>query len=183
VGCALKTLDTLGQRERAVVDERRRSGYRAELERFGPLEPVLRALIARLLPGVPETIDLAAFVDSHAEHTLGRGDRKPGAPPVPELLRQGLAALDARGFAGLDGEAQDALIGRLRRGEADQELGFEAKEFVDRLLVLACAGYLAHPDGWERIGFNGPAYPEGYAWISRGASARRHEGFAGAGRL
>jgi hypothetical protein len=132
---------------------------------------------------VPATIDLAAFVDSHAEHTLGRGDRKAGVPAAPELLRQGLAALEARGFTDRDPEAQDALIGRLRRGEADDELGFAAKEFIDRLLVLACAGYLAHPDTWERIGFNGPAYPEGYAWISRGATRRRHEGFAGAGRL
>jgi hypothetical protein len=179
----VKTLETLGQRERAVVDERRQSGYRVEQLRYREFEPVLRALIERLLPGVPEGIDLAAFVDTHADHSLGRGDRKAGVPAAPELLRQGLAALGASGFAGLNETAQDALIGRLRRGEADDELGFEAKEFIDRLLVLACAGYLAHPDTWERIGFNGPAYPEGYAWISRGATARRHDGFLGAGRL
>jgi Gluconate 2-dehydrogenase subunit 3 len=179
----VKKLDTLGQRERAVVGERRQSGYQVEQLRFAEHEQVLRALIERLLPGVPDTLDLAAFVDSHADHRLGRGDRKAGVPPAPELLRQGLAALAALGFADRSEEAQDSLIGRLRRGEADDELGFEAKEFIDRLLVLACAGYLAHPDTWERIGFNGPAYPEGYAWISRGATARRHEGFIGAGRL
>ena len=179
----MKALETLGQRERAVVEERRLSGYRVEQLRFAEFEAVLRALMGRLLPDVPETIDLAAFVDSHADHSLGRGDRKAGVPPAPELLRQGLTTLHARGFARLDHEDQDALIGRLRRGDADDELGFAAKEFIDRLLVLACAGYLAHPDGWDRIGFNGPAFPEGYAWISRGATARRHEGFAGAGRL
>jgi hypothetical protein len=180
----VKKLETLGRRERAVVEERRQMGYRLErLTRFREFEPTLRALLARLLPGTPDTIELAAFVDSHAEHSLGRGDRKAGVPAVPELLRHGLAALDARGFAALDEAAQDALIGRLRRGEADDQLGFVAKEFIDRLLVLACAGYLAHPDTWERIGFNGPAYPDGYAWISTGATARRHEGFAGAGRL
>jgi hypothetical protein len=179
----VKTIDTLGDRERAVVDERRRSGYRVEQLRFAELETILRALVERLLPGVPEAIDVAAFVDSYADHSLGRGDRKPGVPAARELLRQGLAALEARGFVDLHAAAQDSLIGRLRRGEADEEFGFEAKEFIDRLLVLACAGYLAHPDTWERIGFNGPAYPEGYAWISRGATARRHEGFAGAGRL
>jgi hypothetical protein len=179
----VKTLETLGQRERAVVDERRQSGYQVEQLRYGEFESVLRALIERLLPGVPEGIDLAAFVDSHADHSLGRGDRKAGVPAAPELLRAGLAALSAVGFVGLDARAQDALIGRLRRGEADDELGFDAKEFIDRLLVLACVGYLAHPDTWERIGFNGPAYPEGYAWISRGATARRHDGFLGAGRL
>jgi hypothetical protein len=180
----VKRLETLGRRERAVIDERRQAGYRVErLARFGEFEPTLRALLARLLPGTPDTIDLVAFVDSHAEHSLGRGDRKPGLPPVPDLLRKGLSALVSRGFATLDMTAQDALIGRMRRGEADEDLSFEAKEFIDRLLVLACAGYLAHPDGWERIGFNGPAYPDGYAWISKGATARRHDGFAGAGRL
>jgi hypothetical protein len=180
----LKKLETLGRRERAVIEERRQTGYRAErLARFGEFEPTLRAMLERLLPSTPDTIDLAAFVDSHAEHTLGRGDRKPGAPTVPDLLREGLSALTARRFATLDVSAQEALIGRMRRGEADAELSFGAKEFIDRLLVLACAGYLAHPDAWERIGFNGPAYPEGYAWISKGATARRHDGFAGARRL
>jgi hypothetical protein len=180
----VKKLETLARRERAVVEERRRTGYRVEgLTRFGEFEPTLRALLARLLPGIPETIDVAAFVDSHAEHSLGRGDRKPGLPPAPDLLREGLSALASRGFPMLDVAAQEALIGRMRRGEADEEMSLEAKEFIDRLLVLACAGYLAHPDAWERIGFNGPAYPEGYAWISKGATARRHEGFTVAGRL
>ncbi len=180
----MKRLETLGRRERTVIEERRQTGYRVErLARFREFEPTLRALVARLLPGTPEAIDLAAFVDSHADHSLGRGDRKPGLPPTPDLLRQGLSALSSRRFATLDAATQEALIGRMRRGEADEEFGLEAKEFIDRLLVLACAGYLAHPDAWERIGFNGPAYPEGYAWISKGAAVRRHEGFAGAARL
>jgi hypothetical protein len=180
----VKKLATLGRRERAVVEERRQTGYRVErLARFAEFEPTLRALLARLLPGTPDTIDLAAFVDSHAEHSLGRGDRKPGLPSTPDLLREGLSALTARGFATLDVTAQEALIERMRRGEADEELPLEAKEFIDRLLALACAGYLAHPDTWQRIGFNGPAYPHGYAWISKGATTRRHEGFAGADRL
>jgi hypothetical protein len=167
----MKALSSLGGRERAIVEERRRSGYRVErLTRFGgDLEPQLRALVERLVPDVAVDVDLVGFVDSHAEHTLGRGDRAPGVPAAPELLRPA--------------SEQDALIGQMRRGEADTALGVPAKEFVDRLLLLALAGYLSHPDTWERIGFNGPAYPEGYAWISPWAVARRHEGFAGAGRL
>jgi hypothetical protein len=185
VGCALKELETLGRREREVVERRRADGYRVErLQRYGgELEPHLRALIARLLPGVADEIDLVAFVDAHAEHSLGRGDRGPGVPPAPELFRLGLEALARRGFAAAAAEDQDALIRRMRRGEADEELGLPAREFVDRLLVHALAGYLAHPDTWERIGFNGPAYPEGYAWIAPGATKRRHEGFPGASRL
>lgn len=181
----MKELESLGERERVIVEERRRTGYRTErLTRFGgDVEPHLRALLARLLPGVDEEIDLAAFVDTHAEHRLGRGDRAPGVPPIPDLLAEGLEALATGGFADKSAKEQDTHIKRMRRGKADDELGLPAQEFVDRLLLLALAGYLAHPDTWERIGFNGPAYPEGYAWISRPAVARRHEGFVGAGRL
>jgi hypothetical protein len=181
----MKALETLGERERAVVDERRRTGYRVErLRRFGDdLEPHLRALVGRLLPGIGREIDLAAFVDTYADHPIGRGDRAPGVPPLAVLFGQGLETLAQQRFAELPESEQDALIGRMRRGEADEELGFPARAFVDRLLVTALAGYLAHPATWERIGFNGPAYPEGYAWISRGAAARRHEGFPGAERL
>lgn len=181
----MKKLATLGRKERAVIEERRRSGYRRDaLEHFdGELEPHLRALVSRLIPGVQDNIDLAGFVDAHAEKPLGRGDRAPDLPPAPELLRRGLQALAGCDFAGLPETEQDHLIGRMRRGEADDELGLAAKEFVDRLLVLALAGYLAHPNTWERIGFNGPAFPEGYAWITPTATLKRHRGFPGAGRL
>jgi hypothetical protein len=180
----VKARDQLGAKELQVIEERRRSGYRREvLEHFAGFESELRALIARLLPGVPETIDLAGFVDEHADNPIGRGDRAPGLPPAPDLLRRGLGALRDLGFSRNAPEEQDRLIARMRRGEADNELGLPAKEFVDRLLVKALAGYLAHPDTWERIGFNGPAYPNGYAWITPTAVARRHEGFPGASRL
>ncbi len=180
----MKAREQLGPKELQVVEERRRSGYRREtLEEFAEFESELRTLIARLVPGVPDAIDLAGFVDAHADDPIGRGDRSPGLPPVPDLFRRGLGALRDSGFARLPTEEQDRLIARMRRGEADGELGLPAKEFVDRLLVTALAGYLAHPDTWERIGFNGPAYPNGYAWITPTAAARRHEGFPGAARL
>jgi hypothetical protein len=181
----VKRLESLGEKERALVEERLRSGYRQrQLTRFGgELEPQLRALIGRLLPGVDADLDLAAFVDAHVGLTLGRGDRAPGLPPTPKLIEQGLRMLEARRFDMLSESDQDALVARMRRGEADTELGLPSKEFVDRFLLLALAGYLAHPSTWERIGFNGPAYPDGYAWISRGAVAKRHAKAPGAGRL
>ena len=181
----MKTLASLGEKERAIVEERRRTGYRVErLSRFGgELEPHLRAVLECLMPGIESDLDLAAFVDTHAEHTLGRGDRAPGVPETPHLLRQGLEALARRHFATMPESEQHALIAHMRRDEADAALGLPAKEFIDRLLALALAGYLSHPDTWEQIGFNGPAFPEGYAWIAPWAVARRHEGFAGAGRL
>ena len=130
----MKSRAALGAAERAVIDSRRETGYRVAQLRFAESEPTLRALIARLLPGLPQTIDIAAFVDSHADHSLGRGDRKEGLPPNEELLGQGLATLQARNFDRLDDAAQDDLIRRMRRGGADDELGFAAKDFVDRLL-------------------------------------------------
>lgn len=181
----MRPLERLGAKERAVVEDRRRTGYRRDrLEHFGgELEPELRALVDRLIPGVGESIDLASFVDTHADDPIGRGDRPPGLAPSAELLRSGLSALADRRFARKSGDEQDQLISRMRRGEADEELGLAAKEFVDRLLVKALAGYLAHPDTWERIGFPGPSYPDGYSWIGRTGARRRHDGFPGASRL
>ncbi|CAN5146183.1 hypothetical protein BH20ACT13_BH20ACT13_17670 [soil metagenome] len=181
----MKPLDRLGAKERAIIEERRRTGYRCDrFEQFdGELESELRALIERLLPGAPESIDLAAFVDAHADDPIGRGDRAPGLPPNGELLAAGLRVLAERGFSRGTADEQDRLISRMRRGEADKELALPAKEFVDRLLVKALAGYLAHPDTWERIGFHGPSDPEGYSWIGQTGTTRRHEGFPGATRL
>jgi hypothetical protein len=166
----------MGRPERLVVEERGLAGYHpAEITRFGGRRGVtLRALLARLLPGVPEQIDLAAFVDRHTGVPLGRGDRPAGTPPEPELFETGLDSLSDRGFAEWTGVEQDALVGRMRRGDADEELGFPAKAFVDRVLDKALIGYLGHPDAWARIGFTGPAYPLGYAWFGNmGAVARR----------
>jgi hypothetical protein len=134
----------------------------------------LRALLGRLLPGVPATIDLASFVDAHTGRPLGRGDRRQGQPAEPELFAAGLEALAQVGFADQTEEDQGALLSRMRRGEADDELAVPAKEFVDRLLDKALIGYLAHPDTWDRIGFTGPAHPEGYAWIGPAEVRARH---------
>ena len=179
----MKPLDRIGSRERAVIEERAATGYGRSLERFAEREPVLRALLERLLPGVPADIDLAAFVDAHTGRPMGRGDRRRGLPPEPELLAAGLDALAEAGFSDASEQGQRALIGRMRRGEADKELGMPAKDFVDRLLDKALAGYLAHPDAWTRIGFAGPAYPEGYAWIGPAEAVARHDKKPGWERL
>jgi hypothetical protein len=58
-----------------------------------------------------------------------------------------------------------------------------AREFVDRVLDKALTGYLAHPEIWDRIGFTGPAYPEGYAWIGPAEAVARRERKFGWDRL
>jgi hypothetical protein len=97
-----------------------------------------------------------------------------GLPSEPELYAAGLNALGRAGFATSNEADQHALIDRMRHGHADDELGVPAKDFIDRLLDKALAGYLAHPDTWARIGFTGPAYPEGYAWIGPAEAIARH---------
>lgn len=179
----MKPLARIGDGERAVIDERTRAGYSQPLDLLADHEAVLRALVERLLPGVAGNIDLAAFVDSHAGQPMGRGDRPDGLPPVPELFEAGLAALASSGFVQQNEADQRALISRMRRGEADDELGMPAKDFVDRLLDKALQGFLAHPDTWIRIGFNGPAYPEGYAWIGTAEVTARHDKRAGWDKL
>lgn len=180
----MKPLDRMGDRERAVIEERRATGYGVpQLAHFGATDAVLRTLLEQLLPGVPATVDLAGFVDHHTGRPLGRGDRRAGLPPEPELFVAGLAALAEAGFTEMADADQQALIRRMRRGEADDELGLPAKDFVDRILDKALTGYLAHPDTWVRIGFGGPAYPEGYAWIGPAEAIARHNRRAGWERL
>jgi hypothetical protein len=173
----VKPLDRTGEHERKVVEDRSATGYGVvHLTHFADAEDALRILLERLLPGVPDAIDLAAFVDSHAGEAMGRGDRRPGLPSELELFAVGLTTLTEMGFSEQGEDEQRGLIGRMRRGDADEELDMPAKEFVDRILDKALAGYLAHPDTWIRIGFGGPAYPEGYAWIGPAeAVARRRK--------
>ena len=172
----MKPLERLGDREREIVTARRRDGYgTSPLEQLADVEEVLRVLLDKLLPGVPPAIDLAVFVDLYTGRPLGRGDRPDGTPAEPELFRAGLNALAAAGFTEMSDGDQGALIGRMRNDEADDELAVPAKLFIDRLLDKALTGYLAHPDTWERIGFQGPAYPDGYAWIGRSEVVARHD--------
>lgn len=172
----MKPLDRLGDREREIVTSRRRDGYGSEpLDQLADHEDVLRAVLDVLLPGVPAAIDVAAFVDANTGRALGRGDRPDGSPPEPALFQAGLGALTSAGFTDMNDVDQRALVGRMRRGDADAELDMPAKLFIDRLLDKALVGYLAHPDTWERIGFHGPAYPEGYAWIGPAEIVARHD--------
>jgi hypothetical protein len=172
----VRPLDRLGGREREIVTARRRDGYgTGAFAQLAEHEDVLRAVLDVLLPGVPPAIDLAAFVDATTGDPLGRGDRPIDSPPEPDLFRAGLDALSAVGFLGRDDHDRRHIVGRMRRGEADDELDVPAKLFIDRLLDKALAGYLAHPDTWERIGFAGPAYPQGYAWIGPAETIARHD--------
>jgi hypothetical protein len=161
----------IGRRERDVIEERRGQATGALVAFDGDLERTLRTLVDRLLPGVPTSIDVAAFVDAHLGEPLGRGDQRAGLPPVGVLLVRGVHSLAENGFLDMTEEEQRDVITRMRSGG----LGAETQQFIDRLLDKALMGYLSHPDAWTRIGFNGPAYPNGYAWIDVDEVAARHD--------
>jgi hypothetical protein len=179
----VKPLGRIGAGEREVIVARTATGYTAPLQHFAEHEDLLRVLLDRLLPGIPAGIDLAAFVDAHTGKPMGRGDRRPGVPAEEQLFAAGLRALADAGLVAMGVDEQRALIGRMRGGAADTQLGIPAKDFVDRLLDKALAGYLAHPDAWIRIGFTGPAYPEGYAWIGPAEAIARRDKRPGWERL
>lgn len=177
----MKPIARLGAPERSVVEARRADGYaHTDLQHFHDhVAETLRSLLTHLLPGVPATIDLGAFVDTHLDVALGRGDQRSGMPPTPQLILDGVTAAADNNFLDMTSDEQRDVIRQLRRGE----LGDIGKEFIDRLFDKALQGYLAHPDTWARIGFNGPAYPEGYAWIDTAEVAARHDKKAGWDKL
>lgn len=43
-----------------------------------------------------------------------------------------------------------------------------AGRFIDQVLTDSISIYYSHPFAWDKIGFPGPAYPEGYAYLSCG---------------
>lgn len=150
-------------------------------------ERTLRAVLALLIPQ-REKIDICGLVDETLGDSQGRGDRSPSLPPIPDLIRNGLEALDeAAGgsFAEADPENQLELLRKVSRGEQKGGLFDEtpSQEFFLRLMSKALHGYLSHPRAWMRIGFMGASYPEGCVWLSKAEVRQRHRREPGWDRL
>ncbi len=56
----------------------------------------------------------------------------------------------------------DLLIGEVMKSEEP----FTLYRFLKRVLLDSAAVYYSHPGAWDKIGFPGPAYPEGYGFLS-----------------
>ena len=175
---------------RAIINERLNTNFgRAALEVFTKEEAItMKAMIGRLIPH-QEGIDLVGYMDWAAPLPLGRGDKAPDAPGEPELYKIGLQKLeescllrhDTR-FADTGPQHQDQLITDMQKGELEWE-GLKSDYFFERFYGKLLNGYFAHPRVWMRIGFMGPAYPEGYAWLNRPQVKARHEREPGWDRL
>lgn len=129
---------------------------------------LLEAVVARLLPQPDraDPIPVTPWIDRMLAEDRGEGFRRESEPPMRTLWREGLAALaaEAPGFARLPSAEQDALLGRVQRGEvrSDRWRAVDPKRFFAQLLRAAAGVYYAHPAAWNEIGFGGPANPRGY---------------------
>jgi len=120
--------------------------------------------------------DALAFVVSHIDRTLfsspGEGQRKVGVPAAPELIRQGLSALDqssqqkySASFAKLNVDGQKQLIQDISGGQAQPAevwKGIPQKDLFNKLMQFTVESYCSYPRVWSDIGYAGPAYPRGY---------------------
>jgi hypothetical protein len=142
-----------------------------------PLYAVLEAACSRVVPQPDrsEPVPIAPWIDRQLRDGGGEGYRAPGAPPQRKAWETGLAGLDrearrrhCRGFAVLDGPAQDGVLRSLQDGTADGAAfpGLDARRFlIEMLAKTAAAIYYGHPAAWSEIGFGGPASPRGYVRI------------------
>ena len=160
-------------RTRDVIDARLALGGEPRFLSTGQMR-TLRALADRIVPQ-PEgraPIDVAALVDDALAKGENVGFRDARLPHTGVAWRLGLDALDAeargkgdRGFAELDGSAQDAILATVESGTAVGAAwnGLSPKLFFKaRILSDITAAYYAHPSAWSAIGFGGPAAPRGY---------------------
>ncbi|XEC97407.1 gluconate 2-dehydrogenase subunit 3 family protein [Paenibacillus tarimensis] len=135
---------------------------------------ILRCICSLLM--YDSSPDVMGYVISHIDQTLlsspGEGQRKAGVPAAPDLLRQGLKAIEAysqikygAAFTKLKSEEQEQIIREISAAKAGQpELWNEApqKELFEKLMRLTVESYCSHPRVWSEIGYAGPAYPRGY---------------------
>jgi len=146
-----------------------------------PEEAESLAVIARHLLH-EDRDELIGFVVEHFDRTRsggpGESDRKADCPPAAQLVRQGLAAIDAaakhrhwRRFVHCRTEQQFEILAGLQLGRLEpipEWIGIPQEELFKMLLATAVDAYASHPKVWSEMGYAGPAYPRGYYRIERG---------------
>lgn len=184
-----KRMERLGEPERAVVEERLRTNYRRERYEFFTDDEaaIMGAILDRVIPQDEGEgrIALVAFMDWAIPIPLGYGDRNEALPDEPTVFRKCLAGVDevarslfsGRRFIELGDGGKDQVLRTIQedRSDGDPWRTIPGSVFFRKLMMKAVAGYCAHPRTWARIGFYGPAYPEGYIWVSQDETEERHE--------
>ncbi|WP_366923158.1 gluconate 2-dehydrogenase subunit 3 family protein [Metallumcola ferriviriculae] len=176
-----------------VLDEKKEWDQHTEeivLKRLGPFaapkfllpeeKEMLKAIASHLI--YDDRKEILEFVINHTDESLtspvGEGERKPDAPPLKDLIRWGLKALDnaARGqfdcsFVELNAGQQFEMVAALQKAKAYLVPDWQQipqKELFKKLASLIVSAYYAHPTIWSEIGYAGPAYPRGYVRLEFG---------------
>jgi hypothetical protein len=124
---------------------------------------VLRAALNRIIPADEYPGACEAGVEDYLRRQFARD-----LQPVVEVYRTGLDALDAEarqagiaGFAALGDDEQDALLGRIERGDVSTAWSMEPERFFRMMVEHAMEGFYADPGNggnkdevsWKMIGF------------------------------
>ncbi|ANF31954.1 hypothetical protein A0130_09960 [Leifsonia xyli] len=113
-------------------------------------------------------VPITALVDARLAESQTDGWHYDSMPTDGDAWHLTLAALDddareAHGctFAECDRGARRALLETIRTGDGDWR-GFHRGQVWSLWTRYACTAFYSHPDAWDEIGFDGPAYPRGY---------------------
>jgi hypothetical protein len=156
-----------------VIAARMRHGQRALTFFSAAEQPTLRAFcdVATGQDGEPR-VPVAEMVDETLDAGRLDGYQYDGMPDDRDTWHIVLRGLDetarrrygASGFAALDDESREGIVGHL----ADGTLSGDSWDTLDpkRAFSVCMRGMLSafysHPWAWNEIGFGGPAYPHGF---------------------
>jgi hypothetical protein len=158
----------------AVIDTRMTTRDGDQLKFFSAKE----AIVARafcdscVAQDTDPRIPVVELVDEKLAAGRLDGYQYADMPDDSETWRMVLAALDEiaqsrygeESFAGLDLDAQEALVEQLSQGSLQstslEQLNVQRAWSVCMRMILAA--FYSHPWAWNEIGFGGPAYPRGF---------------------
>lgn len=115
-----------------------------------------------------DRVPVTAMVDARLAESQGDGWHYDSMPSDGDAWHGTLAALDedaqaayGRSFADCDRDGRHALMNAVRNGDGDWH-GYHRAQVWSLWTRYACTAFYSHPDAWDEIGFDGPAYPRGY---------------------
>jgi hypothetical protein len=165
-------------------DDQTRRVIRRRLEEVPPVRfftaheaRTLAAVADRIVPQPdregPEKVPIVPWIDEKLYRDRRDGYRYEELPPQREAWRLGLRGIDetaralfgGRDFIDLDTLSQEAVLGRVQRGDAPGrawERMPAARFFKSVLSITIVKTYYAHPLAWNEIGYSGPSSPRGH---------------------